>query len=447
MDGGLSWWAVLRSAFQEGKLGLWPFELVIDTIYGISLEEFPMPRNPNVLAAGVRLADKLTFAQLHRYFPTSIVRDSLEKTQRATKRTRELPNEFMTYYPVMLCLYRDVSQQEVLRVMADGLHWLLGLKDFKITGKSGISQARARVGSEPLIDVFARCAKPLAKPGSEGCFYGGLRLVAIDGSEVDLDDCPENSERFGRSKNQHGEGAYPKAKLVGLVEVGTRAAFALSVGKYKDSENALALNVIGKLTSGMLCLADRLFMSWDIFDQARKTGAELLFRARDDRNLPVEKRLPDGSYLSTIYASTDRKQENGIKVRVIDYDAEISCDGKRTKYPYRLITTLMEHEAFPIAELAKLYRERWEFETMLDELKTHLMQSQPLRSRTPDLVVQEIYGMVMAHYAIRAVMYEAAASESIDPDELSFTHSRNVLERNLPKFGAFPPSAAIPAHM
>jgi Insertion element 4 transposase N-terminal/Transposase DDE domain len=406
-----------------------------------------MPRNPNVLAAGVRLADKLTMAQLHRYFPTNIVKDSLERAQKATKRTRELPNEFMAYYPMMLCLYREVSQQEVLRVMADGLSWLFGLSDVKVTGKSGISQARARVGSEPLIDVFDRCARPLAKPGSKGCFYRGLRLVAIDGSDLDLDDCSENSQHFGRSRNQHGEGAYPKARLVGLVEVGTRAAFALSVGKHEDSENSLALNVIPKLSSGMLCLGDRLFMSWEIFDQAQKRGAELLFRGREDRNLPVENRLPDGSYLSTIYAATDRKQEAGIKVRVIEYDAEVTRNGNTTKHGYRLITTLTDYKVYPFAEVANLYRERWEFETMLDEVKTHLMNSQPLRSRTPDLVIQEIYGMLMAHYTIRAVMYEAAASENIDPDELSFTHSRNVVERNLPKFGAFPPSTVIPAHL
>jgi hypothetical protein len=406
-----------------------------------------MPRNPNVLAAGVRLADKLTLAQLHRYFPTDVVKDSLQRAQKATKRTRELPNEFMTYYPMMLCLYRSVSQQEVLRVMADGLSWLLGLTDLKITGKSGISQARARVGSEPLIDVFDRCAKPLAKPGDKGSFYRGLRLVAIDGTDLNLDDCPENSDHFGRSKNQHGQGAYPKAKLVGLVEVGTRAAFALSVGKYKDSENWLALGVIPKLTCGMLCLADRLFMSWEIFDQARKTGAELLFRAREDRNLMVERRLPDGSYLSTIYDSEDRKHEKGIEVRVIDYEAEVSRDGTTSTYGYRLITSLLDHQAFPLTELAELYRQRWEFETMLDEVKTHIMDSQPLRSRTPDLVIQEIYGMIMAHYAIRAVMYEAAASQGIDPDELSFTHSRNVMERNLPRFGAFPPSTSVPAHL
>jgi hypothetical protein len=403
----------------------------------------PMPRNPNLLPAGVRLADKLALAQLHRVFPVEVVTDSLKQANKATIRVRELPNEFMAYYPMMLCLYREASQTEVLRVMAEGLHWLFGLADFKITGKSGISQARARIGSAPLFDVFDRCTKPLAKPGSAGCFYHGMRLTALDGSDLDLDDCPEISDHFGRSRNQNGDGVYPKARLVGLVEIGTRAVFGLSVGTFHDSEIPLATKVIPKLTPGMLCLADQLFMSFDLFDQAAKTGADLLFRARLDRKLDRETVLPDGSYLSTIYAGSDRKRENGIRVRVVEYDTEIAINGKETVHAYRLITTLLDSELFPLSELADLYRERWEVETMLDEMKTHLMGSQPLRSRTPDLVYQEIYGMVMAHYAIRAIMYEAAASAKIDPDELSFTHSRNVIERNLPKFGAFPPGTFV----
>jgi len=406
-----------------------------------------MPRTPNVLPAGVRIADNLALAQLHRVFPLHVVKDSLDRAQKATIRTRELPNELMTYYPLLLCMYRNASQQEVLRVMADGLAWLFGMKEFKITGKSGISQARARVGSQPLIDVFDCCAKPLAKPGAKGCFYRGFRLVAIDGSDLDLEDCPEISDYFGKAKNQHGEGSSPKARLVGLIEVGTRAAFAISIGKNKASEIALAKDIIPKLESGMLCLADRVFMSWKIFDQAQKAGAQLLFRARKDRYLPIEKRLVDGTFESTIYASDDRKREKGIKVRVVEYDVEIESKGRKTRHDYRLITTLLDAEMYPLNELADVYRERWEFETMLDEMKTHLMDSQTLRSRTKDLVIQEIYGMVMAHYAIRAVMYEAAHPKDIDPDELSFTHSRNVVERNLPKFGAFPPSTLVPAHV
>jgi hypothetical protein len=235
--------------------------------------------------------------------------------------------------------------------------------------------------------------------------------------------------------------------LVGLVEIGTRAPFAISVGPLSDSsENSLATNVIPRLTSGMLCLADQLFMSFEIFDRAQKTGAELLFRSREDRVLPKEKKLSDGTFLSTIFDSQDRKHERGIRVRVVEYKTDVVRNGKKSVHRYRLITTLLDEKEFPRNELAALYRERWEFETMLDEMKTHLMGSQPLRSRTPDLVLQEIYGMVMAHYTIRAVMHDAAVSAHLDPDELSFTHSKNVIERNLPKFGAFPPGALVPAY-
>jgi len=273
-----------------------------------------------------------------------------------------------------------------------------------------------------------------------------LRLVALDGTEVDVDDCPENANFFGRPRNQNGDAAYPKAKVVGLVEVGTRAAFALNVGRYRDSENELCMELLAKLGPGMLCLADQLFMSFEIFDTAQKTGAELLFRARVDRVLPREEVLPDGSFFSTIYDSRDRKRENGIKVRVVDFDLEVISDGKQTFHRYVLITTLKDYKQFSFDQLAKLYHERWEIETMLAEVKTQLMGAEPLRSRAPDLVIQEIYGMFMAHYVIRAVMHDAAAQAKLDPDELSFTHARNVVERNLPKLGVFPPSRALQAH-
>lgn len=405
-----------------------------------------MPRHPQLAPAGTRLADKILMAQTQRYFPMPAVREALAKSNKETKRVRELPNELVAYFPMMLCMYRQASQKEVLRLMADGLTWTEGLREFKVTGKSGISQARARVGSEPLIEVFEKCARPLATPSSIGSFVGGLRLVALDGAEVDVDDCPENAEYFGRPKNQHGNAAYPKAKLVGLVEIGTRTAFALNVGKYKDSENQLCLDVIKKLRPGMLCLADQLYMSFEIFEAAQKTGAELLFRARTDRVLPREEILPDGSYLTTIYHNADRKREKGIAVRVVDFDLEVTGDGKKAFHRYILLTTLLDHKQFSFDQLAELYHERWEIETMLGEVKTQLMDAEPLRSRAPDLVIQEIYGMFMAHYVIRAVMYDAAAQAKIDPDELSFAHARNVVERNLPKLGVFPPSGDLQTH-
>jgi hypothetical protein len=422
-----------------------------------------MPKEPDLLPAGVRISDTLLLAQVQSSYPLSIVQDCLGAADRLTERKRELPNELMAYFPMMLCLYRTASQKEVLRCMSEGLHQIYGLTHFKVTGKSGISQARSRVSWEPLKAVFEKCARPIAMKNSKGCFYKDLLLTVIDGTNLDLDDCPENSAYFGRSSNQHGEGAYPKARVVGLMEAGTRVTFGLSIGKYCEpkvddeesktegqkakakanskrvSENALAMDLIHLLKEGMLCLADRLFMSFEIFEAAKNTGADLLFRAREDRKPTFVETLPDGSMIAFIYSIKDYAKKNPIKVRIVDFDVEVKIDKTTEFHHYKLITTLLDHQKFPIKELAAVYRERWEVETMLDEVKTHLMGSMTLRSRTPDLVKQEIYGMFMAHNVIRTAMHQAAISANIDPDDLSFTHSKNVIQSHMPKFGSFPP--------
>lgn len=420
-----------------------------------------MPKEPDLLPAGVRISDRLLLAQLHSNYPLSVVQDCLRSEDCLTERKRELPNELMAYFPMMLCLYRKASQKEVLRCMSEGLHQIYGLTHFKVTGKSGISQARSRVSWEPLKAVFETCARPIAMKNSKGCFYKDLLLTVIDGTTLDLDDCPANSAYFGRSSNQHGEGAYPKARVVGLMEAGTRITFGLSIGKYCEpkvdleepetqgkkakanskrvSENALAMDLIHLLKKGMLCLADRLFMSFEIFEAAKNTGADLLFRARDDRKPTFVEELPDGSMIAFIYSSEDHSHKHPIKVRIVDFDVEVKTGKETTRHHYKLITTLLDHQKFPIRELAAVYRERWEVETMLDEVKTHLMDSMTLRSRTPDLVKQEIYGMFMAHNVIRTAMHQAAISANIDPDVLSFIHSKNVIQSHMPKFGSFPP--------
>jgi hypothetical protein len=392
-----------------------------------------------MMPAGVRISDKITLGHFHRLFPKDVVNQCLIETGRATQRKRELPNDLIVYYAMMLAIYREASQQEVLSCIAEGLQWLYGFSDFKITGRSGISQARTRVGWEPLKQVYDRCAQPLAKPGSRGCFYRNWRLVALDGSTLSVDDCAENDAFFGRPRNQKSDGAYPQARLVGLVECGTHAIWSLAVGKFNQSELTLANQILDRLKPGMLCIADRLFMSFELFKSASATGSELLFRARIDRQLPLVESLPDGSYLAEICSGEDRKRVSPLTVRVIEYEV-VGSNGPEL---YRLITTILDWEDAPAEELARLYQERWEIETTFAELKTHLNDSAPfLRSRTPDLVIHEIYGLVMAHFAIRAIMYDAAATKNLDPDLLSFTHSLRVIRRKLPSFGAFPPSGS-----
>jgi hypothetical protein len=212
------------------------------------------------------------------------------------------------------------------------------------------------------------------------------------------------------------------------------------MGAYKTGEITLAKEVLPSLRKGMLCLADRNFYGFELWKQARATGSDLLWRVKANLCLPCEKRLPDGSYLSRVYESRkdQRRKENGVVVRVIEYRLE----GVEGSEPiYRLLTTILDHEKAPAAELAALYHERWEIETALDELKTHLRGSKiVLRSKTPDLVRQEFYGLLMAHFAIRGLMHEAALKAGEDPDRLSFIHAVRVVRRKIASFAATPPS-------
>jgi hypothetical protein len=257
---------------------------------------------------------------------------------------------------------------------------------------------------------------------------------------MDIADTQENREAYGRPGASRGKSAYPQLRFVSLVENGTHGLFGSHMGPYSTGETTLAKDVIPSLESGMLCLADRYFFGFDLWEQARGTGADLLWRGKKNLSLPRLKCFGDGSYLSVIYpALRDRRHNtNGVEVRVIEYTLE----GVSGAEPiYRLLTTILNPEKAPARELAALYHERWEIETALDELKTHLRGSRiVLRSKTPALVKQEFYGLLLAHYAIRGLMHEAALKEDIDPDTLSFTHAVRVIRRKLPSFVSFPPS-------
>ncbi len=241
--------------------------------------------------------------------------------------------------------------------------------------------------------------------------------------------------------NQRGAGAYPQIRFVALVENGTHVLFGAQVGGYGTGENTLAEAVVGRLQPGMLCLADRGFFSYGLWKRARARGADLLWRLKKDLRFPVEQALPDGSYLSRMHppAGAPPAADAEIPVRVIEYRLE-GVEGAEPSY--RLLTTILEPGAAPAEELAALYHERWEIEGAFDELKTHLRGAQiVLRSKTPDLVRQEFYGLLLAHFAVRGLMHEAALQVDEDPDRLSFLHAVRVIRRKLPLYGAIPPSA------
>jgi hypothetical protein len=401
-----------------------------------------MARTVATLPAGSRITDYISLGVIARFFPAEKIHEVLKQTNRASVRERDLPAHVVVYYVIALALFMRSSYREVLRCLLEGVQWLLDPSaKVKVAGKSGISQARSRLGAEPIKELYHAVVAPIAEKRTQGAWYRDWRLISLDGSTLDVADTAENEEAFGRPGASRGSSAFPKIRFVALLENGTHVLWAAVMDKYAVDELTLAESVVTALRKEMLCLADRFFPSYKLWRSAAKTGADLLWRTRQNARLEVDKRLPDGSYLSRIYASTsDRRNErNGIVVRVIDYRLK---DVKDAEPIYRLITTILDHERAPAKELAALYHERWEIETALDELKTHLRGAQiVLRSKTPELVKQEFFGLLMAHFAIRGLMHEAALKAKEDPDRLSFLHSVRVVQRRMARYGAIPPSA------
>jgi hypothetical protein len=404
-----------------------------------------MARTVASLPAGSRITDYISLGVVARTFPPGKVRAVLESTKKQSLRRRDLPAHVVVYYVIALALYMQSSYREVLRCLLEGIQWLAGpLGAIGVAGNSGISQARTRLGWEPLKQLHDEVVKPIAVAATKGAWYRGLRLVSMDGSTLDVADEKGNAQAFGRPGASRGESAYPQLRFVSLAEVGTHVLFGSRMAEYATSEIALAKTVLPGLSKGMLCMADRGFFGFEMWKQAAATGADLLWRARKNILLPCEKRLPDGSYLSRIYASDKdrRKGSDGVIVRVIEYRLE-GVEGAEPLY--RLATTLLNHDPNTATELAALYHERWEIETAFDELKTHLRGARMvLRSKTPDLVRQEFYGLLMAHFAVRGLMHEAALNADEDPDRLSFLHSVRVVRRKMAAFGAIPPSGPHP---
>lgn len=400
-----------------------------------------MARTVAELPRGTRITDFISLGVLTKTFPLAAIRAVLGSTGKASLRQRDLPAHVVVYYVIALALYMHSSYREVLRCLLEGVQWLSGPGAVvKVAGKSGISQARTRLGWKPIQQLHDDIVKPIAVESTKGAWYRSWRLVSLDGSTLDIADEKENEKAFARPAASRGSSAFPQLRFVSLVENGTHVLFGTRMESIETGEITLAKEVLASLEKGMLCLADRNFFGFELWNQARETGADLLWRVKKNLRLPCEKRLPDGSYLSRVYASPKdhRHGRNGVAVRVIEYRLE----GVQGAEPiYRLLTTILDHQAAPATELAALYHERWEIETALDELKTHLRGSRiVLRSKTPDLVRQEFYGLMMAHFAIRGLMHEAALRADEDPDRLSFLHAVRVVRRKIARFASLPPS-------
>ena len=386
--------------------------------------------------------ERASLGAVARIYPAELVDEILQRYDRKEERRRALPARLMVYFIIAMALFSASAYREVLQNLVEGLRGLRAWADhWEVPTRGGISVARQRLGVEPLRALFDAVARPLATPKTHGSWYRGKRVVALDGTVLDIPDSEENATTFGRPGSKRGErSGFPQVRVVSLVECGTHAHFNFSSGPLSQGETTLTRNVLPSLTAEMWCLADRNFFGITLWQEAAATGASLLWRVKKSLILEREVDLSDGSYLSHVYPSTYARQrkKSGVPVRVIEYT--LDDPGVASLEVYRLITTEVDPAKAPAHELAVLYAERQEFEFAEDEFKTHLRgRARILRSHIPEGVEQEICGYFLAHYALRAMMHDAALQRDIDPQRLSFTHAVNVVQRKIIARSVFSP--------
>ena len=413
-----------------------------------------------VVAGGGRLTDWISLGVLASSVPRDAVDEAVAAAGKGARRSDgKLPPHVMVYFAMALALFADEDYEEVAARLTETLaSWGCWDDSWSTPTSGGLTQARKRLGPEPLELLFAKVAVPVAGALTRGAFLRHWRLMAIDGFELDVPDTPANAAAFGYPAGSREHPAFPKVRVVTIGECGSHAKIAAQMGPVGGkgaSEQALARRMFGQLEEGWLLIADRGFYNWPDWQAAAATGAVLLWRVKADLRLPVLELLPDGSYLSAVARPTlhDKARNKliaaarageyldpaqAMRVRVIEYQIP-DRDGDGSGELIALITTITDPAAASAQELARAYCQRWEEETGNDQLKTHLRgPGAVLRSKSPDMVRQEIYGYLLTHYAISALICRAATEADIDPDRVKFLRAVRIVRRRAAD-PAFPP--------
>jgi hypothetical protein len=414
----------------------------------------------NAVVAGGWLADQVSLGVLASSVPREVVDEVVVAAGRAAKRSDgKLPPHVMVYFVMAMALFAEEDYEEVAARLAGPLgSWGCWDAGWGVPSSGGITQARRRLGWEVLREIFARVAAPVADLVTRGGFLGPWRLMAIDGFEWDVPDTPENAAAFGYAGSGEHRSAFPKVRVVTISECASHAMVDAEMGGVAGAgsgEQSLAGRLYGRLGEEWLLIADRHFYTWAGFRAAAASGAQLLWRVRADLTLPVIEMLGDGSYSSVLVnpkirgaarqrlveaarAGQDLPPEQAVGVRVIEYTVP-DRDGDGAGELITLITTITDPHAASAQALAQAYHQRWEHETSNDQLKTHLRgPGKLLRSKSPDMVRQEIYGYLLTHYAISTLICQAATEADIDPDRIKFTRTLRIARRTVGP-APFPP--------
>lgn len=362
---------------------------------------------------------------LQRILPRAVIDEVLTQTGHDLVTCRRLPAWFMVWFVVGMGLFCRDCYRQIFR-------WLQPYRVGTIPGRSTLCEARHRLGILPLRKLFDRTVRLLGQPETPGAFYRGMRTMSIDGFVLDVADTPANERAFGRPGSGRAPGAFPQVRILALCETGSHVMWKFLLKNIRCGEARMAPYLLRFLQQDMLLLWDRGFLSYAAVAAALQKKAHLLVLVPSNRIFTPISTLPDGSFLAKLYASrADRLHDrNGIVVRIIEYtfdDPNRPGFGKK----HRLLTTLLDAGLDPAPTLVCLYHERWEQELSIDELKTHQRERPVLRSQTPTGVVQEVHGLLLAHYVVRALMQEAADSKNIDPQRISFTGTLRILRCRL----------------
>jgi hypothetical protein len=401
-----------------------------------------------------RLTDSISIGVLARVVRRETIEEVLAETHRKERRVRLLPAHVVVYFVIALAIFQD-GYEEVVRRLVGGLQFMRAWRDeWTVPTTGALTRARRRLGEAPMRSLFDRVARPLAGEGTPGAWLGGRRLMAIDGVQIDVPDTPANVAEFGIAVGGTRR-PFPQIRVVGLGECASHAVVAAQIGGIHTGERELARDLVGHVSPEMLVLADRGFYSFEFWQHYLVTGADLLWRVNISLKLPVVRVFDDGSFLSEVVthkargssykiplsAVQDPRDATHIPVRVIEYTVEGS--GSNEPEFFRLVTSILDPDDLSAVDLAAAYHERWEYEMSLKEIETQLLRSdRGLRSKSPEMVRQELWGLLLAHYGIRALMIEAADKADLDPDRLSFIRSLNVVRRQVTDQAAFSPLAA-----
>jgi hypothetical protein len=364
---------------------------------------------------------------LKRIIPRADIQAVLRRTGHARRRYLRLPAWFMVWFVVGLGLFCRDSYRQVFK-------WLQPFRRHGTPARSTFCEARQRLGVAPLRHLARQVVQLQGRPDTPGAFYRGLRLMALDSFVVDVPDSPANARVFRRPGSRRSPAAFPQARVLALCEVGTHVLWRTQIKPCRRGEVTMAPSLLRFLQEDMLLLWDRGFLSYDLVQQVVQRRARLLARIKNNLVFRPLRRLHDGSYRARLYPSPRHRDrdEGGVEVRIIEYtlnDPGRSGSGQK----HRLLTTLLDAWQHPAQRLILLYHERWEEELVIDELKTHQRERPVLRSETPAGVVQEIEGLLLAHYVVRVLMSEAARRNNLPPRRLSFTGTLKVLRCRLPE--------------